>query len=138
MNVINRGSRLALLSSALVLALAACGENGPAEKTLGRPTAGSELTIAQLAFTVQPANSIAGQKLANISVAVEDSSGAIVTSATSPVTVSLSGPSAPATLAGTVTICNSRPTPFREIRSRPRSRWRSAMRREMSSPRMRR
>ena len=82
------------------LFFAACGSSAPASSKFGQPAASSELTISQLGFTVEPVSGTAGQTLASISVAVQDSTGATVPTATSPVTLSLGG----ATLSGTTTV----------------------------------
>ncbi|QSQ23789.1 lamin tail domain-containing protein [Pyxidicoccus parkwayensis] len=47
--------------------------------------------VAQLAFTTQPANGTAGQALAQVVVALQDSNGNVVSSSTAPVTLSLVG-----------------------------------------------
>ena len=60
-------------------------------------------TAAQLAFEVQPANTAAGATMATVTVQVEDSSGNVVTSDTSAVTIAIGTNPGGGTLGGTLT-----------------------------------
>jgi len=91
--------RIAVRTIAVGVTLTACGSDGG--------NVGPAST--QLAFTVQPAATIAGHPISPaVQVSVEDASGNVLTSDETPVTLALQPGSAGASLAGTTTVSASR------------------------------
>jgi len=85
------------------------GTNGPFQPTLTTAPANWTLpitasTATQLAFQSQPANTTAGAAIPSITVAIEDSLGNVLTSATNPVTIAIGANPASGTLTGTTTV----------------------------------
>jgi hypothetical protein len=87
--------RLLIVAVAVGITVSACGSDG---SSVG-PAA------SRLDFTVQPGGITAGQAISPaVQVSVEDASGNVVTSAGTPVTLTLEPSSAGATLSGTTTV----------------------------------
>lgn len=87
--------RLTVMALATTLALSGCGDDG----------SGVSLEATQLAFTVQPSSSAAGQAIAPaVQVSVQDASGTLVSNAENPVTLALGLNPSGAALGGTRTV----------------------------------